>query len=319
MFVHEDPEFDRLNRIVADATGINPALVEKDYWVTHALWALQHQGFEAWLKGGTSLSKGFGLIQRFSEDLDLKIDPGSVVGIPAIDEGDLDRKSTKAKAARRARFEALEQRISIPGAGMARDPRVDLTDARETKLRVLYPGRFSADLPATMRSYVLLEIGVARVTPFVEKDMSSFVHEHLASRGQLADYHDNRPRRFRCVHPTVTALEKLQAISSKYMRHDVDPADFIRHYEDLARIVTSSDLPPLPGSVRELADEMLRLKQIRWDPSPDHDALVCPPGERTEQVLRAYADIEPMFWGRRIPFDDACAAVRDWIRRTLTR
>jgi hypothetical protein len=319
MFVHEDPEFDRLIRIVADATGVSPALVEKDYWVTHALWSLQHQGFETWLKGGTSLSKGFGLIQRFSEDLDLKIEPGIVSRIPAVEDGDWDGKSAKAKRARSARFEALEQQIAIAGTTIARDPGINIADSRETKIRVLYPGRFSGDLPAAMRSYVLLEVGVARVTPCVEKDLSSFVHDHLVSRSQLADYDDNRPRGFRCVHPVVTALEKLQAISAKYPRPDVDAAGFIRHYEDLARIATSTALPPLAMSVRELADEMLRMKQIRWDPTPEHEALVCPPGERRDQVLRAYADIGSMFWGRRISFDEACEAVRDWIGHTLAR
>ena len=71
-FVHDDADFDALLQIVAQTRGLGVALVEKDYWVTHTLWALHAQGFEVWFKGGTSLSKGFGLIERFSEDLDLK-------------------------------------------------------------------------------------------------------------------------------------------------------------------------------------------------------------------------------------------------------
>ena len=77
-FVHDDPEFDDLLRIVAGERRIAPGLIEKDYWVTHTLWALHDTGFDVWFKGGTSLSKGFGLIERFSEDLDLKLLPGSV-------------------------------------------------------------------------------------------------------------------------------------------------------------------------------------------------------------------------------------------------
>lgn len=81
-FVHDDPEFRDLVQIVARDRGIAPGLVEKDYWVTHTLWSLLRQGFELWFKGGTSLSKGFDLILRFSEDLDLKLEPGSVSGVP---------------------------------------------------------------------------------------------------------------------------------------------------------------------------------------------------------------------------------------------
>lgn len=76
-FVHDDPEFDDLLRIVAGRRGLAVGLVEKDYWVTHVLWSLHEFGLEVWFKGGTSLSKGFGLIERFSEDLDLKLEPGS--------------------------------------------------------------------------------------------------------------------------------------------------------------------------------------------------------------------------------------------------
>jgi predicted nucleotidyltransferase component of viral defense system len=58
-FVHEDPEFPELLRIVAWQRRLSTGLVEKDYWVTHALWAVHAGGLEIWFKGGTSLSKGF--------------------------------------------------------------------------------------------------------------------------------------------------------------------------------------------------------------------------------------------------------------------
>ena len=64
--MHDDLEFDALLQIVANDRGLGVALVEKNYWVTHTLWALHAQGFDVWFKGGTSLSKGFGLIERFS-------------------------------------------------------------------------------------------------------------------------------------------------------------------------------------------------------------------------------------------------------------
>lgn len=82
-FIHQDPEFPDLLRIVAEDRQIPVSLIEKDYWVTHTLWALQDLGLEVWFKGGTSLSKGFGLIQRFSEDLDLKLEGGKLE-LPAV-------------------------------------------------------------------------------------------------------------------------------------------------------------------------------------------------------------------------------------------
>jgi predicted nucleotidyltransferase component of viral defense system len=74
-FLHERRDFAQLLALVADARGLDPMLVEKDYWIMHSLWGLQNQGFSFELKGGTSLSKGFGVIHRFSEDIDIRIEP----------------------------------------------------------------------------------------------------------------------------------------------------------------------------------------------------------------------------------------------------
>ena len=74
-------DFADLCRIAADAMGgDNPALLsilEKDYWVTRVLCAIaESHADHVVFKGGTSLSKGFGLTQRFSEDIDLAVNTG---------------------------------------------------------------------------------------------------------------------------------------------------------------------------------------------------------------------------------------------------
>lgn len=114
-FVHEDADFDALLQIVAGVRGIGVALVEKDYWVTHTLWALHEQGFDIWFKGGTSLSKGFGIIERFSEDLDLKLEPGTVAALGSV--SNWKSEGTKATAERKA----LLQRACRPSFGGRRE------------------------------------------------------------------------------------------------------------------------------------------------------------------------------------------------------
>jgi hypothetical protein len=74
-FLHNHPQFADLIRIVAEQKGIDPALVEKDYWIMHCLHGLQQLGLTFELKGGTSHSKGFQIINRFSEDIDIRIEP----------------------------------------------------------------------------------------------------------------------------------------------------------------------------------------------------------------------------------------------------
>ena len=174
-------------------------------------------------------------------------------------------------------------------------------------------------LTATMSPYVFFEIGRARVVPFVERRLTSFVHEFLERRGQLKDYTDNRPRAVRCVHPLVTLLEKLDALARRYAREPIEADGFARHYEDAAHIIRSlGRLPAIEQSPRALADDMLREKDIAAVPSADEPALLLSNGERRAAVERALAQISPMFWGPRVPLDEACTSIRAWIQQNVS-
>lgn len=72
MYLHRDREtFKDMVEQAADSNGRTPAVVEKDYYVTLILKLLSEQLAECVFKGGTSLSKGFHVIDRFSEDIDI--------------------------------------------------------------------------------------------------------------------------------------------------------------------------------------------------------------------------------------------------------
>jgi hypothetical protein len=72
MYLHRDREtFKDMVEQAADSSGRTPAVVEKDYYVTLILKLLSEQLAECVFKGGTSLSKGFHVIERFSEDIDI--------------------------------------------------------------------------------------------------------------------------------------------------------------------------------------------------------------------------------------------------------
>ena len=72
MYLHRDREtFKDMVGQAADSSSRTPAVVEKDYYVTLILKLLSEQLAECVFKGGTSLSKGFHVIDRFSEDIDI--------------------------------------------------------------------------------------------------------------------------------------------------------------------------------------------------------------------------------------------------------
>ena len=75
MNLHNNKEsFEILIGIVSDYYGIDPSLVEKDYFVTLLLKELTARVPSLIFKGGTSLSKCHKIINRFSEDIDLTLD-----------------------------------------------------------------------------------------------------------------------------------------------------------------------------------------------------------------------------------------------------
>ncbi len=311
-FVHETRDFADLVRIVASEAGLAPGLVEKDYWVTHTLWALHRGGLEVWFKGGTSLSKGFGLIQRFSEDLDLRIEAGTKPDLPPV--GSWTSENAGPVAGRRAFFEALGSRIQVPGAGVVPDPDTIDSRARGCEYRVEYPGLFLAELGPGIRPFVLLEVGAARVTPYETRTLTSFVHERLVRSGQIDEFDDNRPAAVRCVHPLVTLIEKLDAISRRYPRSPMEPASFIRHYEDAARIIQAiGRLSPIEGTLHNLAADMLAKKQIRAVPRTADPAFALDDRGGRAELEAAHGRIAPMYWGPRLSLDEACAAIRDWV------
>ena len=173
-----------------------------------------------------------------------------------------------------------------------------------------------------MKPFVLLEVGSARVTPFVERDMTSFVHDELDAIGQLGDFHDNRPRAVRCVHPLVTLLEKLDALHRRVPRADVAPATFVRHFEDAAAIIAvERELPPLESyeGPRALAEEMVDQRQLARVPSAADDAFRPDKGDRFGEIRRAHEAIAPIFWGKRTDLDEACTKIRGSIAKRVTK
>jgi Nucleotidyl transferase AbiEii toxin, Type IV TA system len=311
-FVHADRDFSDLLAQVASLRGLSTGLIEKDYWVTHALWGLHLQGFDVWFKGGTSLSKGFGLIQRFSEDLDMKVEPGRV-SLSAV--SDWKSEGKKATAAREHFFDEFVRTLAISDLRFELEPSPD-GSWRAANVRAYYNGSYLAELEP-LRPYVLLEIGSARVTPYVERDITSFVHEELKTREQLAEFTDNRPRNVRCVHPLVTLVEKLDALRHKVPNASCEASGFVRHFEDSARIIQAEEeLPPLGEGypdVRILAQEMLAQKQIRELAGPANEAFALADGERTDSIRGAFRAIGGLYWGPRMTLDDACRSIRDWL------
>ncbi len=101
MKLFEHPDFEQAVIRAAEhfrPRGLREAIIEKDYFVTEALRIIeQAAGPKVIFKGGTSLSKGWGLIQRFSEDIDIFLDPTAFD--PPLGKKAIDRELKKLRQA----------------------------------------------------------------------------------------------------------------------------------------------------------------------------------------------------------------------------
>jgi hypothetical protein len=148
-YLHNHPEFADLIRIVAEEKNIDSALVEKDYWIMHGL---QKLGLTFELKGGTSLSKDFQIINRFSEDIDIRIEP------PPGRDVKTGRNQTKPThiQSRRDFYDWLATTIHIHGiAKVERDATFDNKDMFGAGIRLFYN---SVTAPLEASSILRLQI-----------------------------------------------------------------------------------------------------------------------------------------------------------------
>ncbi len=308
-FFHSDPkEFRDLILLVARERRLIESAVEKDYWVTHALWGLHELGLTIWFKGGTCLLKGFGVIPRFSEDLDLKV---AGERLPHVRDWKNSDKQSKVQE-RSEFFHAVEEIFEIPDMRISR---LELLDqAKGLKLKAAYPIQHEG--AALMLPFVQLEIGAARVEPFDKLDLASWVHDFVEGQGYLDEYVDNRPKKVRCVRPEVTVLDKLDAIQGKFARRE--PADFIRHYSDVAQIIQWLDDQGVSyETIRQLAYEMRRERDVRRDAfNPEHRAFNPVDDDRWRTLRAEHLNLDILYWDERPDLDEACRKLRDFIVET---
>ena len=255
-FLHERRDFGQLIAIVAEQRGIDPTLVEKDYWIMHCLWGLQAQGFRFELKGGTSLSKGFGIIHRFSEDIDIRIEPP---GNPQVKVGRNQDKPAHI-ASRRGFYDWLCGQIRIPGIErVERDTFFDDDKMRSAGIRLLYPS--SNPTLAGIKTGILLELGFDDTTPNRPVTISSWAYDVAAERSVAVM--DNRALDVPCYVPTYTFVEKLQTISTKYRRlaeSDTFPSNFLRHYYDVYCLLALPEVVAFIGTPDYVARKEQRFR-----------------------------------------------------------
>ena len=312
-YLHERSDFSDLIRVVAGQRNLLPALVEKDYWIMHCLYGLGAQNFSYELKGGTSLSKGFSIIQRFSEDIDIRIDPACA----PFEVFTAPNQTKKARhiESRRQFYDWLADNIHIEGIiNIARDHAFDDEKYRSGGIRLHYTSAF--DQPASLKEGVVLEVGFDDTLPNIPRTISSWAFD----QGAEADVAiaDNRAIDVPCYHPGYTFVEKLQTVSTKF-RHQQDngelPPNFLRHYYDISQLLDHPDVTAFIGTPEYHTRKKQRFREDDNLIIAENEAFLLFNTATREEYTLAYQTTAPLYFGGQPPFEAILAKIREWIDR----
>jgi len=299
--LHERSDFPELIRVVAGERGLLPALIEKDYWIMHCLYGLSAQGFTFELKGGTSLSKGFGIIQRFSEDIDMRIDPACA----PFEVFTAPNQTKKARhiESRKQFYDWLTDTIQIEGIiKVVRDHAFDDEKYRSGGIRLYYNSTF--DNPAGLKEGILLEVGFDDTLPNMPRTISSWAFDK-ASESDISTT-DNRAIGIPCYHPGYTFVEKLQTVSTKFRQQQDNgklPPNFLRHYYDISQLLDHPDVTAFIGTPEYHARKKQRFRKDDNLIIAENDAFLLSDPKTREQYTLAYQATASLYFGEQIPFD----------------
>ncbi len=313
-YLHNHKDFPALLQIVGDEKGILAGLVEKDYWIMHVLYGLKAQGFEFELKGGTSLSKGYKIIDRFSEDIDIHIKPPADMGINE------NPKNSKPKniEARKQFYDWLTETVKMDGIIAAeRDHAFDDTISyRSGGIRLHYNSK--TDPIAGVKEGILLEAGFDKVTPNFKLTISSWAYDK-AKENTAVDIIDNRAVDITCYHPGYTFVEKLQTIATKFRQEQTDGhvrPNLMRQYYDVYCLLGNAEVQQFIGT-----DEYLAHKADRFPaadlaiPIAENEAfLLNDPGLRSS-FRKRYESTAALYYKGQPDFGKVLDRIRNYLNK----
>lgn len=257
--LHNDRElFEQLILRTSESLGIKAEIIEKDYYVTLFLKELVSVSPDIIFKGGTSLSKCYHLIDRFSEDIDLNIET-----------------ETKPSESRRKHLKSSIVSV-IDKLGFT------LTNPENVKSRRDY-NRYIIDYPSVLGASYLKEMLIVetavyqRAYPTVRKTAGSLIYDFLSANGfdDFIRQYSLEPFELNVQSAERTMIDKLYALADYYLAGTT--AEHSRHIYDIYKLL----------SVVEINDELKKLAvSVADERRPHSRSLSVQDGTDIKAVLR---------------------------------
>ena len=289
----------------AQKMALAPAVVEKDFWVCYALDHLFHQrGFAQSMvfKGGTSLSKAFSLIERFSEDIDLILD-WRLLGYGA-DEPWEPRSNS---AQERFKADSVERTNAFLASTFAPRLKETLSEslgidasvrcgAEEETVYFDYPRSYES---AGTLDTIKLEIGpMAAWSPSEDATITPYAADVVPFGAELSTT-------VRTASPERTFWEKATILHQEANRPDAKamPRRYSRHYYDMYRLGHSFVLeraiaqPDLLAQVVRFKEKFYRTPWAKLTDAKPGTLKLVPPRSRLTELSVDYSSMQPMLFG----------------------
>ena len=310
--------------------SLSPVVLEKDFWVCWLLGILFKSEFAGDLvfKGGTSLSKVFGAIDRFSEDIDLSVSP-AFLNLPeaGTSRNQANKWMTKAEAAcgiavRNKIAPVLEAAVADVLGKREAAWFEFLTDpgTHSPVLLFHYPSTQPAGFEYLKRS-VKLEFGsLTDQQPIGRHPVQPWVAEVL-------------PAAFPDWKCEVVALEversfweKATILHTEFHRPADKPTPdrFSRHYADTAALAKHAaaskavDDHALRNRVAQWKSQFFGSSWANYDQAIPGTFRLVPPPERLPALRRDYQAMRDMYLSEPVNFDDILAALASWRSESTT-
>lgn len=326
------PPSDRLDLFLTTANRLGTPIgnVEKDFWVCWTLNALYHErpdgGPRLLFKGGTSLSKAYGLIERFSEDIDVTVFRDDLDEAASVEELEaLSNKKRRAKldAIRDAcrayitgpLYEFLGAQVADATNGAGR-VEIDESDPDGQTLLLWYPEVEPRD-GAYVRPAVRIESGAkSALDPNRPVPIRPYIAEEATGLDlMVADV--------TTIEATRTFWDKVviaHGLRRWYERRGVlrqEGQRVSRHYYDL-HCLLGSEVGKAALANPGLGADCVRHARMFFD-RPDYDLAsavpgsfaIAPTGEMIEALSRDYANTTAMIFGAAPDFAEILASVRE--------
>ena len=316
-----DPKLEELFLLTAEQMAMPPGIVEKDFWV---VWTLDYLFARSpWktqlaFKGGTSLSKAFGLIKRFSEDIDLILD-WRLLGY-GLREPWEERSNTQQdlfNEAANARSAAFLKDVFVPRikadleaeSGRALDIGMDAVDPNTVVFR--YPCAFGDE--SILREIRIESGALAAWTPAQTCDIVSYAAE------QYPQIFKSPVARVYTVAPERTFWEKATILHREAMRtpeRGLPPGRYSRHYYDLWCLCQScvkakalGDIPLLDAVVA-FKRKFYRCNWAHYERATAKEIMLNPPGHAIGALEADYRHMQNMIFGPRPAFSEILETIR---------